>query len=50
MVTIGLEQNVYMVDEEVGSTVFCAVLSGQVERDVLANITAETGSAQGKII
>ena len=49
MVTVGLEQNVYLVDEEVGTALFCAILSGQIERDVLASFTAESGSAQGEI-
>ena len=46
VVTVGLEQSSYMAVESNGSVTVCAILTGQIERDVSVSLSTMDGSAE----
>lgn len=48
-VTVGFQQMSYVVREEDGFVMACVLLSGNIQREVLVNLTTLSGSAQGQI-
>ena len=47
-VTIGFEETLYNVMEDVGSLEVCAVLSGMSEQDIEVTVTSADGTATSK--
>ena len=45
---MGLQQPVYTVSEDGQELIICAILSGQIERDVTVSVSTEDGSAIGE--
>ena len=48
-VTVGFQQMSYVVQEEDGFVMACVLLSENIQREVLVNLTTLSGSAQGQI-
>ena len=48
-VTVGLQQSSYTVSEDAPSITVCAILSGEVEREVVVRTDTEDDSAMGEL-
>ena len=45
---MGLQQPSYIVSEDGRELIICAILSGQIEREVAVSVSTEEGSAIGE--